>query len=420
MAERQFVTDYPYSLDRVLAPLTRQAFLETYFERRHLVVYGHAPDRFADLLSFDEVDRVISTMGLASPEITVTKPHEGDDRSEDDSDNDAGHSDRDSGPAPSTLAAGRIDPVRVARDFAAGGTVILRALHERLPALARFTRSLEATLSARVQTNIYLTPAHQQGFRAHFDTHDVLILQIEGTKEWRIYDSPVSLPLPDQGYTPGSVQIGAETDRFVLSPGDVAYIPRGLAHDAVATGTRSLHITTGLMFRTWADVAAEALRVAAHDDVSFRRALPPGFAQPGADLAAHEATLRGLLTKLADQAPVEALMTAFQTQFVADRVPRSERYLTEIARAEDLDGAARIAARPDLIFALSRQGGPEGTIDLSVHGNVISFPPQAESALRFVLASDGVKVADLPGPLDLQGKLVLVRRLIRDGLLYIR
>ena len=38
------------------------------------------------------------------------------------------------------------------------------------------------------------------GFKAHFDTHDVFVLQIEGCKRWTLYDTPIELPLRGQEY----------------------------------------------------------------------------------------------------------------------------------------------------------------------------------------------------------------------------
>ena len=48
------------------------------------------------------------------------------------------------------------------------------------------------------------------------------------------------------------------------------------------------------------------------------------------------------------------------------------------------------------------------------------FPGARAAARRAVLAADGrFTAADLPGPLDEAGRLVLVRRLVREGFLRI-
>ncbi|MBF9029511.1 hypothetical protein HKCCE3408_03805 [Rhodobacterales bacterium HKCCE3408] len=404
------------SLDRILAPITPEAFFETYFERRHLVVHRNDPDYFADLLSFEDIDRAVSTMGLSHPEITVTKAAAaGGTDSDAATDHDGA---RPIGPADYSYENGLIDPVRVARAFADGGTVILSGLQDRLPALGRYTRALEAAISARVQTNIYMTPAGNQGFRPHYDSHDVIVLQISGTKDWRIYDTPVALPLKSQEYVPGTVTIGAETDRFTLHPGDMAYIPRGLAHDAVATDETSIHITTGLMFRTWADVVAEAARIAAHKDEKLRRALPPGFAAPGADLSDAADTLRKLMTNIAEQVPAEAILAEFRDDFVAGRLPRAEGQLSQVARLAEITPETRAGARPDLVYTLETlsPGEEEPVVVLAHHGAETTLPAHAEEPLRHALSSDEFVIADLPGDLDDAGKVVLVRRLVREGL----
>lgn len=403
-----------FGLDWTLAPITQAAFFDNYFEKKHLVVNRGDRSYWQDLLNFAEVDHVVSTMGLFAPEITVTH-HRDPAASDADHDQDA-----DTPQDGYSHESGFIDPVRVAKRFSEGGTVILSGLQERLPKLARFSRALEASLSCRVQTNVYLTPGGNQGFRPHYDSHDVLVLQLEGRKEWRIYDSPVELPLPSQGFDPATIQIGEETDRFVLEPGDLAYIPRGLAHDAVATGETSLHITTGLMFRSWADLLVETVRSMADNDPVFRKALPPGFANSDMDRAATAVQLSTLLQRLANEAPAEAVIETFRTDFISNRVPRGEGHLSQVVRAENLGLVDRVSPSPDLIYDIQKRAGTDGAsqqIVLCCQGAEIALPGHAEDALRFALATPEFCIGDLPGDLDDAGKLVLIRRLVLEGLL---
>ena len=41
-----------------------------------------------------------------------------------------------------------------------------------------------------VGANVYLTPPGTQGFAPHYDDVDVFLLQLEGKKEWRVYEPP--------------------------------------------------------------------------------------------------------------------------------------------------------------------------------------------------------------------------------------
>lgn len=40
-----------------------------------------------------------------------------------------------------------------------------------------------------VGSNIYITPSNAQGFAPHYDDVDVFIIQVEGRKLWKLYDS---------------------------------------------------------------------------------------------------------------------------------------------------------------------------------------------------------------------------------------
>ena len=386
--------------DWTIAPVNRDDFFSHSYEKKHLVIRRGQADYYSDLLSTGDIDWALTTLGLSVPEVNITR-------------------------ADATITAtdfaygtGLVDPVAATRLFADGATIILSNLQERLPKLADFCRALEKVFSARVQTNIYLTPAHSQGFKAHYDGHDVLVLQVEGTKEWRIYDTPVALPLADQGFDPHDVPIGAETDRFLLEPGDMVYVPRGLTHDAVSTDQTSLHITTGLMVRSWADLLTEAVRMMAHDNVEFREALPPGFTDEGYDVGPAIEKFAALLAKVAS-ADLEPVLQEFREDFIGSRLPRVHGQMAELARMADLNAASRLIARPNLIYRLMvvpGKGDEDDTVAVSCQGAVISLPAFAREPLAHALSGQAFSLTELPGDLDEAGRAVLVRRLLREGL----
>ena len=387
--------------DWAIAPVSRADFFRDNFEKKHLVIRRGQADYYADLLSTGDIDWALTTLGLSVPEVNITR------------------ADATITPADFAYETGFVDPVAATRLFAEGATIILSNLQERLPKLADFCRALEKVFSARVQTNIYLTPAHSQGFKAHYDGHDVLVLQVEGTKEWRIYDTPVALPLADQGFDPAAVPIGEETDRFVLEPGDMVYVPRGLTHDAVSTDQTSLHITTGLMVRSWADLLTEAVRMMAHDHVEFREALPPGFADEGFNTGAAGAKFADLMARVA-AADLEPVLHEFREDFIGSRLPRVHGQMAELARMADLNSSSRLIARPNLIYRLMDvpgKGDEDDAVAVSCQGAVISLPAFAREPLAHALSGRAFTLTDLPGDLDEAGRAVLVRRLLREGLL---
>jgi hypothetical protein len=72
-----------------------------------------------------------------------------------------------------------------------------------------------------------------------------------------------------------------------------------------------------------------------------------------------------------------------------------------------------VGTRPGVIFRLQTIGKTES---LDCYGRKITFPPHAREAVRFALNHRRFVVRSLPGNLDDAGKLTLIRRLIREGL----
>src|SRR5215471_18027684 len=166
----------------VIDPVTPEEFQARYYERAVCVIRRENASYYDRLLSVEHLDRVLTT-GLAKhPEISLVQ-NEKTIRSNEYVDDD-----------------GRVDPVRATRLFRQGATIIFTHLHQRLPELGRLCEGLEGAFSSRMQTNIYLTPPAAQGFAPHWDTHDVFILQIAGTKHWTIYDTKIPLPLRGQRF----------------------------------------------------------------------------------------------------------------------------------------------------------------------------------------------------------------------------
>ena len=79
-------------------------------------------------------------------------------------------------------------PMRVGKDFADGYTIVLESVQRYVRALAALLHSIEVELNYAAQVNAYITRPESQGFVCHYDGHDVLILQIRGSKLWHIYD----------------------------------------------------------------------------------------------------------------------------------------------------------------------------------------------------------------------------------------
>jgi hypothetical protein len=204
------------------------------------------------------------------------------------------------------------------------------------------------------------------------------------------------------------------TREFTITAGDLFYCPRGVFHAARSTDEISLHITLGLMGKTWADVMIEAMSEACLASPAFRTHLPPGFASPGFDMRQAEATFRSLIESFAASARLGPILERFAEGFVTSRRPAFQGCLEELDSPPPVTLDTRVAARPHLVYLLREDGE---TLTIVFGPSEISLPAFARPSVEAVLSGMPLSVAGIPGHLDDPGKIVLAQRLIREGML---
>jgi ribosomal protein L16 Arg81 hydroxylase len=320
-------------------------------------------------------------------------------------------------PSDYTTGNGTLDVAAVYQLFSEGSTIVLAFLDNVLPPLTSLCRGLERELSFPLQANAYLTPARAQGAKYHYDTHDVFVLQITGSKHWTVYGTPLQLPLNNQDFDSKIHERGAPVMEFELEPGDVAYVPRGVVHEARSSENLSLHITVGILCYRWADLLLEFVADASLKDPAFRRGLPPGFANEDSDKSQAQEVFRSLLKRLATNTDCAPILDRFADRWISACPPLLNGQMEQLALLERLRIESVVGARSSAVFRLVKDGS---STSVYAFARKISFPAQAEDALRFALNHSRFSIHDLPGNLDDGGKLVLIRRLVREGLMVVR
>src|SRR6185295_8076437 len=76
-----------------------------------------------------------------------------------------------------TKANGRLDIGRISEYYLNGYSIVIHGLENFIAPIAEFTQSLRQFFSARVLVNAYLTPKGSQALKAHYDNHDVFVIQ---------------------------------------------------------------------------------------------------------------------------------------------------------------------------------------------------------------------------------------------------
>jgi ribosomal protein L16 Arg81 hydroxylase len=380
------------ALARCLEPVGGEDFLAENWQRKPLVVARDEPGRFHDLLSPADVELLVTSGSLRYPAFRLAKAGET---------LEVGSYTRQISwrPVPFT---GTIDVERVLEEFERGATIVLQALHHNWPRLAELCRGLEQALGHPAQANAYFTPRSAQGLAVHHDTHDVFVLQISGEKHWRIYEPVLELPLKDQRYSKELGEPGEVVEDVTLAAGDTLYLPRGWLHEALTSDTESLHLTVGVNVYTWIDALRAAVDACA-DEVDLRRSVPASGAG-GTDL----------LPALASRLAPEQVARRMRERLVRTRRPILDGQLGPLRALEELDPDTLVERRPTVIA--DTDGGA-----LCFEGKRVRFPEHVARDVAFVASADEpFSASDLPGDLDEEGRLVFVRRLVREGFLRIR
>jgi 50S ribosomal protein L16 3-hydroxylase len=193
--------------------------------------------------------------------------------------------------------------------FANGMGLLFDEAQRHTPQLVPWLDALRADLGLSRLTQqrclIYAIPAGK-GTAAHFDQNVNFVLQVHGTKTWRLAPNtnvarpmtrhtigqPVDGELQSYATLPMPDALPAHHTEVVLEPGSLLFVPRGMWHSTHAT-TDALSLNFTFSPPTWIDVFTAALR--------GRLALSSAWRETAGPLSV--ATFDALLRELADDAP---------------------------------------------------------------------------------------------------------------------
>jgi hypothetical protein len=279
--------------------------------------------------------------------------------------------------------------------------------------IGTLARSLEVELNFPTQVNTYITPPRSTGLVPHYDDHDVLILQIQGSKTWHLYVGADMAPRDIQRDKDKAVvleRLPAPTDVH-LEAGDVLYVPRGRVHAAETHSEPSIHLTVGIHAPTVLMLAIGALYSQSFRDDRLNARLPARHL----DDAELDATVRDLV--------LEAVATVQDPDALIDGVGLLSDVLVrrgacppvgQIASAKTVDTQARVVKFQPLY---SQVKTTDDGVTLQFASLSINAGSDHAAALRFVSASsEPFDVGDLPG-LRPEQQTDLARTLIVSGFL---
>ena len=147
-------------------------------------------------------------------------------------------------------------------------TILLPHADQIFPSINSLACSIQGELGHVAGVNVYLSPSNSQGFLMHKDGHDLLVVQTYGSKKWEVCvpkNNKNMLSVQGKHYFEEWIPAVEEYECnvYMLTTGDVLYLPRGTLHRPETTKDMgSMHLSIGLDVRgfRWVDIVVAHLR----------------------------------------------------------------------------------------------------------------------------------------------------------------
>jgi len=379
----------PHNLASLLHPISLDEFFANYWEKNLALVQRGDERYYEELLTRQNLDDIVSCWDTRYPAILLARdgvyypPQAYCD------DVKMGH----------VTFTGVPNLKRLSAEYGKGATIAMTSLDRSWRPLADLCQRLEESLDHIVKTNVYMTAAQTAGFPPHYDTHDILLLQIAGKKRWRIFAPTIPLPEASQPCDLKSFRPGPQLTELEVSAGDLLYLPRGFGHSASTSTSHSSHVTVGIHVYTWASILKEfdpsCVRVE-----ELRRSLPPGFASRVALRPALQQQLRRLAPGHATDGDLARRLDSFIRHVHQARRRAPGRFRSDVAV---LSAGSQLSTPPAHRYQISRRVDERNVtagLTLDFDGNQYGLPAQLEVVLGAMCSRGSFRLEELPGGLD--------------------
>ena len=124
-------------------------------------------------------------------------------------------------------------------------TLLVQAVDHHVPAVADLIAPFRFIPNWRIDDVMVSLAADQGGVGPHFDQYDVFLIQGLGRRRWQIGPSCDADTLLLAHDDLKLLSAFAATEEWVLEPGDILYVPPGIAHNGVAVGPDCMTYSVG-------------------------------------------------------------------------------------------------------------------------------------------------------------------------------
>ncbi|PTY36948.1 hypothetical protein BGP77_06595 [Saccharospirillum sp. MSK14-1] len=127
-----------------------------------------------------------------------------------------------------------------------GSSIIIDRCMDYFPNTRTINDFAESALLGKASSNLYCSWSNSSSFGWHFDGHDVIAIQIQGSKKWSFKEPTFEYPTnSDKSFL---MEVPQQETCFELriEPGEAVYVPKGYWHVVETLTENSVHLTVGI------------------------------------------------------------------------------------------------------------------------------------------------------------------------------
>jgi len=275
-------------------------------------------------------------------------------------------------------------------------TLLVQAVDHFVPDVAALIEPFRFVPNWRIDDVMVSVAADGGGVGAHFDHYDVFLIQGLGRRRWQIggmCDENTPLLPHDQ------LRLIADfepLEEWVLEPGDILYVPPGIAHDGVAVGDNCMTYSIGFRAPSRAELIGDFCDDLIEEMSDDDRYGDPGLAPQDNPGEITEAAIDGLHAMLREGLSDRVAFARWFGKYNSSpKYPEIDWSPEEPATAAQLRGAlasgAPVLRNPASRFSFIRQDA--GGVLLFVDGESFACADKAAELAAQLCAETSVEVA---------------------------
>jgi len=302
------------------------------------------------------------------------------------------------------------------RDFP--WTLLVQGVDCFVPQVHDFLAKFRFVPSWRLDDIMISYATQGAGVGAHFDRYDVFLIQGEGQRQWQIGQAcseNSALMAHDQLCLLQNFDVHQE---FILSPGDLLYIPPLIAHKGVAMSDACVTYSVGFRSPSYGDVLASFADERSTDISADLRLKDQGFASKSGEISAMD--IAALMQFMQAQITPENVAQWFGKHSTEAKYPALDMSEEAMDQAEleaiikDGYGVLRVSEGVRLAYTWQGDGG----LTLFVQGEALPCPPDATVFIEAIANQWVLEVEDIVPLLAHDAAKAMLLILHNQGYLY--